>query len=205
MTRTWSPICISVLVLLPVACTNAGHERPITSSWEATIEHQAIREAVGVAVIGEVLFVSDPESGAIHRFRFDGWSRIESTGSWSSQANRPMHLSSVAGQQLVVPDYLSDEIVLLEANSSVVLRFGEPGTGPGQFDAPAAAAVGPGWAILVADFNNHRIQRFNANGEFERLWGQKGHEPGQFYYPTDVAVAPDGRVYVADAYNHRIQ
>lgn len=35
MTRTWSPICISVLVLLPVACTNAGHERPIISSWEA--------------------------------------------------------------------------------------------------------------------------------------------------------------------------
>jgi serine/threonine-protein kinase len=83
--------------------------------------------------------------------------------------------------------------------------WGTQGTGPGQFNGPSGAGIGPKDTVWVADKGNHRIQEFTRSGVFLRQTGTQGIGPGQFDTPTDVAVGPHGTIYVADPGNGGIQ
>ena len=98
-----------------------------------------------------------------------------------------------------------DRVQLFDPGGASILRFGGPGSGPGDFDAPAGLAVAADGTVYVADLGNHRVQRFEPDGDPLVQWGGFGGAPGQFRNPNDVAVAPDGTVYVADSSNNRIQ
>lgn len=50
-----------------------------------------------------------------------------------------------------------------------VLRFGEPGTNPGQLDAPTQLAVASDGTIFVAENKTGRVQRFGADGTYQGL------------------------------------
>src|SRR5918996_799486 len=86
--------------------------------------------------------------------------------------------------------------------------WGEPGSGPGKFNAPGGVAVAENGDLFVPDFYNHRVQHLKADGAFFAQWGATG-EPGRwagkFIYPTDAAMGADGAAYVADGYGDRIQ
>jgi hypothetical protein len=86
----------------------------------------------------------------------------------------------------------------------LVKKWGEYGTGNGQFNWPRGIAVDHSGRVYVADLNNHRIQMFKGIGTFIRAWGTQGSGDGQFKSPTDVAVDSLGYVYVAD-HNNRTQ
>ena len=84
-------------------------------------------------------------------------------------------------------------------------HWGNPGSGPGQFDQPHGIAVDHSGNVYVADTYNHRVQVFTSDGAFLMQWGSYGSAPGQFYRPMGVEVGTDGRIYVADTWNARIQ
>jgi tripartite motif-containing protein 71 len=83
--------------------------------------------------------------------------------------------------------------------------FGSVGTGTGQFNHPAGAAVDSKGAVWVVDQGNDRVQKFNASGEFQSVFGSSGTGDGQFGRPTDVAVDAAGNLWVTDAGNNRVQ
>ncbi len=82
--------------------------------------------------------------------------------------------------------------------------FGEPGSGPGQFNEPRGLAADSRGNLYVADTKNSRIQVFDPNGQFLRAIGVPGSGDGQLKEPCGVAVDVDGTVVVADTWNHRI-
>jgi DNA-binding beta-propeller fold protein YncE len=86
-----------------------------------------------------------------------------------------------------------------------IATWGEPGTGPGQFDRAVAVAVDAKGFVYVADHENHRIQKFTASGTFVTMWGTRGSGPGQFVYPLPIAFDRQGNVYVGDMDNNRVQ
>ena len=101
-----------------------------------------------------------------------------------------------------------------------IARWGQMGTGPGQFDferdpattdgltfgGVAASPLGaPFGNVYVADSGNQRVQEFDHNGVFIRQWGGKGTDDGLFMDPIDVAVGPTGLVYVVDDVRDDIQ
>jgi len=101
-----------------------------------------------------------------------------------------------------------------------IVRWGQKGTGPGQFDfvrdpAPADGLAfggvstsplgGPFGNVYVADSGNDRVQEFDHNGVFIRQFGGHGTGDGQFLDPIDVAVGPTGLVYVVDDARDDIQ
>ncbi len=79
------------------------------------------------------------------------------------------------------------------------LKWGNWGTGDGQFMYPSGVAIDNEMNIYVADIINNRIQKFTMNGSFIIKWG------GEFNYPYAVAVDDAGNVYVADTNNCRIK
>jgi len=86
-----------------------------------------------------------------------------------------------------------------------VLKWGEPGTGDGQFNRTRGIAIDSNDNVYVGDYNNYRVQKFNSTGGFILKWGTGGNGTGQFGTPWCLAVDSNDNVYVADSWNHRIQ
>ena len=101
-----------------------------------------------------------------------------------------------------------------------IARWGQNGTGPGQFNfvrdpAPADGLAyggvaasplgGPFGNVYVADSGNDRVQEFDHDGTFIRQFGGNGSADGQFMDPIDVAVGPSGLVYVVDDVRDDVQ
>ncbi len=102
--------------------------------------------------------------------------------------------------------FSKDDLVrCYDKDGELRFRFGEPGTGPGQFRNPDYVCVSPDGLLYVTDQKNHRIQVFDAEGKYRRTIGGHGTEPGRFREPEDLAFDPEGHLVVADAGNHRIQ
>ena len=55
-------------------------------------------------------------------------------------------------------------------DGKLIRSWGEPGTGPGQFNLPHDIWVHPDGRVLVADRENERIQIFDLDGEFMEQW-----------------------------------
>jgi sugar lactone lactonase YvrE len=94
-------------------------------------------------------------------------------------------------------------------------RWGQKGTGEGQFDCPGGIAIRKDGSVYVADQTNHRVQVFDRSGRFLRQWGTYGNDPGQFGGkagrtsrvggPQFLAFDADGNVWTTEAANCRIQ
>ncbi|MFV1981267.1 MAG: 6-bladed beta-propeller [Rhodothermia bacterium] len=169
----------------------------------------ALREPVGILVVGDEVFVSDAGNNRIQVYSLDGdfLRAFGSEGDGPGELGRPMHLGR-SGQTLLVPEYINDRIQLFTLAGEALSTIGFSGSGPGEFDAPTSATVDSAGRIWVADFYNQRVQVLGPDGNFIRqfgITGEDGPDPGQFTYPTAVSIFPDGGFVVGDAYNHRIQ
>src|SRR5262245_41676462 len=87
---------------------------------------------------------------------------------------------------------------LAPTTPTFVLKWGAPGSGPGQFSAPGGIAADALGNVFVTDFENHRIQKFDRMGNVITQWGSFGSGNGQFNHPYFVAAGPNGDVYVSD-------
>lgn len=108
----------------------------------------------------------------------------------------------------------ASEIIVLAPDGTLVRRWGERGTGDGQFhfvtngnqniDVGGIAVAADG-TVYVADTFNRRIQAFDPTGRFLRSWGSYGTGDGQFLVPIDVTISADGEVLVVDAARGDVQ
>jgi sugar lactone lactonase YvrE len=106
---------------------------------------------------------------------------------------------------LVVVDENNNRIEEFGEDGSFIRAFGTTGSGDGQLNRPAGAAVDASGNIWVSDANNHRIQKFSEAGLFLAKVGSYGFGNGQFNGPEGLAIAPGGNIWVADTYNGRLQ
>lgn len=97
----------------------------------------------------------------------------------------------------------SSEVVVLTREGELVTRFGEEGTGNGQFSefGPEALAVAPGGNVFVADEiedengnKRIRVQVFNPMGKFVRQFLLED----EFISVSDIDFGPNGDLYVLD-------
>ena len=84
-------------------------------------------------------------------------------------------------------------------------KFGDFGSGDGQFNLPSDVASDTTNRIIVADTGNNRIQIFNSTGGHLMSFGTFGSGNGEFSFPKGVAADITDRIIVADTNNQRIQ
>ncbi len=92
--------------------------------------------------------------------------------------------------------------------------FGEPGTGPGQFnmnrtpgdleDSIAEADWDSDGNMYVADVGNRRIQKFDPDLNFVAEWPVLGANSGLPSQPYSLAVSADNLIFVMDTTNNAI-
>jgi len=144
---------------------------------------------IGLTMQNDQLWISDGDHNQVVKINLEG--KILET---VKDFERPMHLDSDGGV-LYIPEYGSDNIVILENGEKTVFAI------PDSLDAPAAIDIYH-QEIAIADFYHHRILYYD--GTTWNAIGSEGKAAGEFYYPTDVSISKD-KIFVADAYNNRIQ
>lgn len=73
-----------------------------------------------------------------------------------------------AGNTYISDGYINSRVAKVDKNGKWLMSFGEPGSGPGQFNTPHSIAADAAGNIYVADRGNRRIQVFDGNGKFLR-------------------------------------
>ena len=77
---------------------------------------------------------------------------------------------SPKGEVYVSDGYGNARVHKYSPDGKLLFSWGEPGTGPGQFNiAHNIATDAEGW-VYVADRENHRVQVFDGNGKYESQW-----------------------------------
>lgn len=82
--------------------------------------------------------------------------------------------------QTIIADSQLNAIFILDKHGRVAHRFGEKGSGCGQFYNPTFVCVDEKDHIIVSDCENNRIQVFDRTGNYRLQFGGKGTGKGQF-------------------------
>jgi len=104
----------------------------------------------------------------------------------------PTNVALSPDSEIYVSDgYGNARIHKFSIDGRLLLSWGEPGTGPGQFRIPHGIAVDSQGTVYVADRENSRIQLFTPEGKFLTEWTDVAR-------PCQVFIDQIGKVYVAE-------
>lgn len=98
-----------------------------------------------------------------------------------------------------VADRDQNRILKFDRNGQLLLSWGAPGSGEGEFDSPSDLAIGMEGNLFVVDAGNNRIQKFSPDGKFLLSFGSPGIGNGQFMMPTAIAADAEGHIYVSES------
>jgi DNA-binding beta-propeller fold protein YncE len=86
----------------------------------------------------------------------------------------------------------SEIVKFAKDGKTIVKRWGQTGTGPGEFDQPHTLAMDSRGRLFVGDRNNNRLQIFDQNGAFIEEWRQ-------YSRPSGIYIDKNDTIYVADS------
>jgi sugar lactone lactonase YvrE len=86
-----------------------------------------------------------------------------------------------AGNTYISDGYINSRVAKVDKDGDWIKSWGEPGSGPGQFNTPHSIATDAQGNVYVADRGNGRIQVFDGDGKFLRQ------------IKINVPVPPDAR------------
>ncbi len=106
--------------------------------------------------------------------------------------NRPTGIAlSSTGEIFATDGYGNARVHKFTPDGQLLLSWGEPGTGPGEFRLPHNVWIDKQDRLWVCDRQNNRIQLFDTSGKFLTQWTD-------LIRPTDVFMDNDETVYVSE-------
>lgn len=110
--------------------------------------------------------------------------------------NQPTNLTlAPSGEMFVTDGYGNARVHKFSADGELLLSWGQPGTGPGQFNLPHGIAIDSRGRVFVADRENSRLQIFSPEGEYLDEWREIAR-------PCQIFFDADDRAYVAEVGYH---
>ncbi len=103
--------------------------------------------------------------------------------------NMPAGIAFNPGGDIFIADgYANARVHKFNAQGQHIMSWGEPGTGPGEFNLPHGVWIDRQGRVLVADRENDRVQVFNQDGEHLSTWPTKLIGPALFCVDDDDVV-----------------
>jgi DNA-binding beta-propeller fold protein YncE len=84
-------------------------------------------------------------------------------------------------------------------------KFGQQGSGSGQFLSPNHIAIDASGNYWIADGNRNKIIKFDSTGSFLLEWGNAGTNSGELNNPYYLGIDPMGNIVVGEWGGNRIQ
>ena len=119
-------------------------------------------------------------------------------GEWSEKYkmvlfNKPADVAfNAQGDVFVADGYGNSRIVRMNKHGELILAWGKPGTGEGEFNLPHSIAIDKKGLVYVVDRENRRIQIFDQDGNFKKMWTNIGAPYGLFFAPAQDLFVSDG-------------
>ena len=105
--------------------------------------------------------------------------------------NRPTNIAlSPSGEIYVSDGYGNARVHKFSPDGKLLKSWGEPGTGPGQFNLPHGICVDKRGVVYAGDRQNDRIQVFSPEGEFVTQWTE-------VIRPNDLWLDAEENLFVA--------
>ena len=95
------------------------------------------------------------------------------------------------GEMYVTDGYRNARVHKFSAEGTLLFSWGEPGSGPGEFNVPHGVVLDSEGRVYVADRENSRIQIFSPDGDFITEWTGVTR-------PQGLAIDQEDILYVAE-------
>ena len=103
---------------------------------------------------------------------------------------------SIKGDMLYVADCYNHRVQKLTSRGKFLCKFGQQGSGQGQFHCPSVVIVDSSNRLIVSDQGNNRIQIFNGYGDWLLTINGHGSENYSFLDPRGLALDLLGNIHV---------
>jgi len=165
-------------------------------------EQEQLESPVGVAWVGQRLFVSDAQRGEIIEFQSDGgFVRRFAKG----VLKRPVGIAYAPDpDRLFVVDGDDHRVKVFTLDGTLEKTIGQRGESAGEFNFPSHISIHDD-RMAVADAGNFRVQILTLEGEPIGAIGRMGNAAGDLALPKGVAFDREGHVYVVDARFENVQ
>jgi DNA-binding beta-propeller fold protein YncE len=139
--------------------------------------------------IGERGFRSDTGVKA-DDFRSDAYKDVTHGG---GPFNLPTDIDvAPSGEMFMTDGYGNARVHKYSADGKYLFSWGEPGTGPGQFNLPHAVWITRDGRLLICDRENDRVQVFDQGGKLLKIWPTKMIGPAVIYVDkNDIVYIPE--------------
>jgi len=176
--------------------------------WEIKGDPHPLSVVRGLAVDRQGnLYAVDCQDGRIQKFDSEG-TFLTTWGSegaedgefwfWTEESGSNAMGDVAVDRQghVYVADAGNTRIQIFDGEGQLLGKWGEFGSGNGQFHFALGVAVGPEGDVYVTDSSRENVQRFDSQGQFLGAWSV----PDMYFGPmVALAVDGEGNVYVPAA------
>jgi DNA-binding beta-propeller fold protein YncE len=119
---------------------------------------------------------------------------------------KPTGIYIASDGRVWIPDTHYARVIVYDRDGVEQFRFGERGTGPGQFIFPTSIAIDSAGCIYVSEYGDSgdRISKFSPQRKFLFSFGGADAGDARLIRPADIGFDDDDTLWVADACHHRI-
>jgi DNA-binding beta-propeller fold protein YncE len=119
-------------------------------------------------------------------FRSDAFRKVTHGG---PPFNLPTDIAlAPSGEMFMTDGYGNARVHKFSADGKLIKSWGEPGTGPGEFNLPHGVWIDSRGRVLVCDRENDRVQVFDQDGRLLTIWPTKLIGPAVFYVDDEDIV-----------------
>lgn len=157
-----------------------------------------LKDAHGIFIdADDNIYCTEREPHVIRKFTTDGdllmtLGTPDVPGAEGEPFNLPTDFALGPDGEMYISDgYGNARVHKYSPDGELIKSWGQPGTGPGEFDLPHCVRVDPRNRLMVADRENNRIQFFTLDGEYIEEWGD-------LLQPDTIYIDDDDLVYIAE-------
>ena len=139
--------------------------------------------------IGEEGFRSDT-GVAQDDYSSTTWSSVTHSG---APFNMPAGIAvNDSGEIFIADGYANARVHKFTSDGKLIMSWGDPGSGDGQFNLPHGVWIDRKGRVLVSDRENDRVQVFTQDGKFVSSWPTKLIGPALMYVDDeDIVYIPE--------------
>ena len=164
------------------------------TSWGDDI----LKDAHGIFIdADDNIYCTERDTHVIRKFTSEGELLMtlgtpDEPGADGEPFNKPTDLAlGPDGEMYITDGYGNARVHKYSPDGELIKSWGQPGSGPGEFNLPHCVRVDPRNRLMVADRENNRIQFFTLDGEYIEEWSDLAH-------PDTIYIDDEDFVYIAE-------